>query len=113
MKIDQKSLNQLENETTHFLLCAFTASSQQGIEVPTGEEYNLSIKINGVELPVEEVIRYVYSRLNTDLDARAAQLLKKKFRGVKDLLEELVESVTEKMEDSHLKVCDLLKVLPN
>jgi hypothetical protein len=113
MKIDQKLLSQLQDPVTHFLICAFTASSQQGVKVPTSEEYDLSIKINGVELPVEEVVRYVYSRLDSDLETRAAQLLKDKFRGAKDLLEELVESVSEKMDDTRIKVCDLLSVLPD
>lgn len=113
MKINQKRLSQLQNDTTHFLICAFTASSQQGVQVPTSEEYDLSIKINGVELPVEEVVKYVYSRLHVEDEALAAQLIKEKFRGAKDLLEELVESVSKKMDDSHLKVCDLLKVLPD
>lgn len=113
MKIEGKRLHQREDLVAHFLISAFTASQEVGVKVPTGGEYDLSIKINGVELPVEEVIRYVYSTVDSDLEARAAQLLKDKLQGAKDLLEELVESVGERMDDAHLKVCDLLKVLPD
>jgi hypothetical protein len=77
--------------------------------VPLSEDYDLSIKINNVELPTEEVIRYLYDRFELDVKNQAATLLGQQIEGGKELLENLVESISTEMDNTRLKLCELLR----
>jgi len=109
MKIDQRRLSDLQDSVTHFLICAFAASDKADVEVPLSEDYDLTITINNVELPTEEVIRYLYDLFELDAKNQAATLLRQQIEGGKELLENLVESISTEMDNTRLKLCELLR----
>ena len=109
MKIDQRRLSDPQDSFTHFLVCAFAASDKAGVEVPFSEDYELTIRVNNVELPTEEVIRYFYAQLELDAKNQAASLLRQQTEGGKELLENLVESISTEMDNTRLKLCELLR----
>jgi hypothetical protein len=39
----------------HFLLSAMTVMMEKQVEIPNPDEYDVTLMVNGVELPVEEV----------------------------------------------------------
>ena len=95
MKVPVKRIVSMDGDVFgHFLLSSVTLMwKDKYVEVPNSDEYEVTLTINGVELPVEEVFMEWHNKLESSVERRAEQLFAEKFREVGNILSDLCPSV--------------------
>lgn len=96
----------------HFILNAFSLMNNKGFELadPDTEQYNVTLTINGIELPVEEVVMSWHDKIEGSVDHRVECLFNEKFSDVRDIYSDLADTIRENMEDAKLKICNKLDI---
>ena len=99
----------------HFILHTIALMGDKGYKIanPDIEEYDVSLTINGVEIPVEEVIMSWHDKLDNSVEYRAKFLLNEKFSDVVDICSDLVDTIKENMETVNLKICNRFNIENN
>lgn len=100
-------------EIKHFIFAAlaklndnkFDQIKEQGI---ASGEYEVSLTMNGIELPVATTLREIYRRFNDEVNERAAKLVQEKF-GELDLFEEGLQQIRKEMNSKIRYVFGLSK----
>lgn len=92
----------------HFLLGAMTVVMDKGIDVPNPEEYDVTMTINGVDIPVEEVFMYWHDKIESSVESRANKLFLNRFKDVKEIFGSLHESINEKVNEAKGQVVNKL-----
>jgi hypothetical protein len=94
----------------HFLLSAITVAADKNMELPNPDEYNVTLTINGIEMPVEEVFIHWHNKLDRSVELRAEQLFAEKFRDVRDIFWDLTQTISAEMGDAKVKICNKLNL---
>lgn len=111
MKINRNRIVSSYGDTFgHFLLGAMTVVMDKGIDVPNPDEYDVTMTINGVDIPVEEVFMYWHDKIESSVDSRADKLFLNKFKDVKEIFSSLHESINEKVNEAKWQVADKLNL---
>lgn len=92
----------------HFLLSAMTVMREKQVEVPNPDEYDVTLTVNGVELPVEEVFMNWHNKLDNSVEYRAEQLFAEKFRDVKNIFYDLAHTIDIEMDAAKAVICNKL-----
>ena len=87
------------NNKIGFAIASVVLAKKAGIEVPhtPGNDFVVSLTINGVEVPYAETIEEIYGRFQADLDRRAAEIAHEKLTGSKvvELMSKVQDALTE------------------
>lgn len=111
MKVPRNRIVSLDGDIFgHFILSAISTVEQKGVELPNPEEYEVSLSINGVELPVEEVFTYWHKILEDSVEYRAEQIFNEKFRDVGGVLNDLARDIAIHMDVAKAEICNKLKI---
>lgn len=92
----------------HFLLSAMSIMMEKQIEIPNPDEYDVTLMVNGVELPVEEVFMAWHDKLDKSAEFRAEELFSEKFQSVGNVLSDLAENIRIEMDAAKVKICNKL-----
>ena len=86
----------INSEAEHFMVEALGQARRRKIEVPftQGEPIEMTLTMNGVEIPFADTIKVIYYMMEARLDIRAAKMAYEKFSG-----NEIFEMV-EKLRDT-------------
>lgn len=88
-----------QDEASHFFIVADVLAEKLGKKnVKYADEYEVSFKVNGVELPFSETIKEIYSRIHQDLDQRAGELLIEKAQKEISAIDELTSELTLRLK---------------
>jgi hypothetical protein len=95
----------------HFLLSAITViRMEKQVEVPNPDEYDVTLTLNGVELPVEEVSMAWHNELDNSVEHRAKQLFAEKIQDVRNIFSDLAQDLDTEMETAKEKICNKLNL---
>ena len=96
-----------DNSPLHFAIVAFGhLSEEQKDQTPQGKGYlDIEFKIDGVDVPFSATIEEIYSRMEKEIDRRAAIRAMEVFqlKGLTDLAETIEQSrwkIKQQMEES-------------
>lgn len=111
MKLSRNRIVSLDGDVFgYFLLSAISVAMNEGVEFPNPEEYDVTLTINGVELPVEQVFMNWHNKLDESVERRAEELFKEKFHGVKSIFEDLAQSIGIQMDEAKYNICNKLNL---
>lgn len=113
MDINKNRIISLDGDVFgHFILSALALMNNKGVEIgnPDTEQYNITLTINGVELPVEEVIMSWHDKIEGSVDRRVECLFNEKFSDVRDIYNDLVATISENMDAAKLKICSKMNI---
>lgn len=109
MKIPRNRIVSMNGDVFgHFLLSAMTVMMKKQVEVPNPDEYDVTLTVNGVELPVEEVFMNWHDKLDKSVERRAEQLFAEKFRDVRYILSDLSQTLSNEMDEAKVEICSKL-----
>lgn len=92
----------------HFLLSAMTVMMEKQVEIPNPDEYDVTLMVNGVELPVEGVFMAWHDKLDKSAEFRAEKLFAEKFQSVGNVLSDLAEKIGIEMDGAKVEICNKL-----
>jgi hypothetical protein len=64
---------------------------------PKGEEWELQVMLNGVELPAREVFDHIDSQVEEMVEKKALQIFKERFGDIEDLMCDIQGDIEERM----------------
>lgn len=91
-------------EFGHFILSAITIMMQRNVEVPNPDEYDVTLTVNGVEIPFEEAFTDWLNRLDLSIERRAERLIADRFKEVRGIIDEAIDEAELKVKD-RLNLC--------
>jgi hypothetical protein len=96
----------------HFILHTIALMGNKGFEIanPDIEEYDVSLTINGAEIPVEEVIMSWHDKLDNSVEYRSEQLFYEKFNDVGEIYSNLADEIRIMMNKAQLEICNKLNI---
>ena len=113
MKIHKNRIISMNGDVFgHFILNAFALMNSKKIKFanPDIEEYDVSLTINGVEIPVEEVIMSWHNKLDNSVEYRSEQLFYEKFNDVEEIYSNLADEIRIMMNKAQLEICNKLNI---
>lgn len=64
---------------------------------PKGEEWELQVMLNGVELPAREVFDHIDSQVEEMVEKKAIQIINERFSDIEDLMYDIQGDIEERM----------------
>jgi hypothetical protein len=68
-------------------------------KVPKVQEWELEVKLNGVELPADKVFEHMESQMDEYIAKKAAQLIREKFSRIYDMMDDIEEMVIDRVQE--------------
>lgn len=110
MKVNRNRIIYSSEPFGRFLLEALAMVTKKGIEVPNPDEYDVTMTINGVDVPVEELFIYWHDKLESRTEERANKLFLNKFKDVKGVFSTLCDTINDKVDEARVQVVSELDI---
>ncbi len=104
---EQMLTEKINKPPYHFVIASITRHNKgkEIIEKSRGKPFEITLLVNGQEIPFSETIEDIYSRIHEDLNKKAAQLAHEKLTGCGlNKLFDLVDTVEHKLKEELTKI---------